>query len=455
MSASTVSITANPATARRRPVVVTDKKSSAAIDLIAVENGPNGAAAVDKVAAASSKDLSHHSIRGDAKDLATVKKTAGNSTVSPRRVRKAPLKPEKPWWLTGISIFAKNFLLLIVILGLVQLIRRLSLQTSGTNPVVLTDFEGRIAEVEGLLKKTSKMIQVQVDVVDKKVESGIGNLRSELSRKIEDKSATMESELKRLEAKSDSLEGYLIELRGKEWLPKEEFDRFVGDLKKAKGAVGSSDGMSLDDIKAYARDVVLKEIEKHAADGLARVDYALATGGAIVSGHSEPYGVGKGNWFSASSRNGVHSGAYKMLRPSFGEPGACFPLKGNSGFVEIRLRTAIVPEAVTLEHVAKSVAYDRSSAPKDCRVSGWYRGNTDSAAMDADKMYLLTEFTYDLEKSNAQTFNVLDSTAAPGIIDTVKLDIASNHGSPTHTCIYRFRVHGHEPSTESLLGMQS
>ncbi|PKI43177.1 hypothetical protein CRG98_036435 [Punica granatum] len=108
-----------------------------------------------------------------------------------------------------------------------------------------------------------------------------------------------------------------------------------------------------------------------------------------------------------------------------------------------------------LNVVKQSVAYDRSSAPKDCRVSGWYRGNTDSAAMDADKMYLLTEFTYDLEKSNAQTFNVLDSTAAPGIIDTVKLDIASNHGSPTHTCIYRFRVHGHEPSTESLLGMQS
>lgn len=42
-----------------------------------------------------------------------------------------------------------------------------------------------------------------------------------------------------------------------------------------------------------------------------------------------------------------------MLRPSFGEPGACFALSGSSGFVEIKLRRAIVPEAVTLEHVAK------------------------------------------------------------------------------------------------------
>lgn len=345
MSASTVSVTANPSTARRRPVVVTDNKSGGGIDLIPAENGPNGA---DKVSAGNRKDLSHHSIRGDAKDLAAVKKTTGNSTVSPRRVRRGPLRPEKPWWVTAISIFTKNFVLLLGILGLVQLIRRLSLSSWGKNPVVLSDFEGRIAEVEGLLKETSKMIQAQVDVVDKKVESETGILRAELSEKIDDKSTTLESELKKLQVRSDSLESYLSELKGREWLPKEQFDSFIEDLKKEKG------GMSLDDIKAYARDVVFKEIERHAADGLAWVDYALASGGAIIWRHSEPYIVGRGiNWFSTVSRNRVHEDAYKMLEPSFGEPGACFPLKGNNGFVEIRLRTAIIPEAVTLEHVAK------------------------------------------------------------------------------------------------------
>ncbi|KAL0791197.1 hypothetical protein Bca101_007443 [Brassica carinata] len=38
----------------------------------------------------------------------------------------------------------------------------------------------------------------------------------------------------------------------------------------------------------------------------------------------------------------------------FGEPGQCFALKGSSGYVQIRLRGPIVPEAFTLEHVAKS-----------------------------------------------------------------------------------------------------
>ncbi|KAK4757982.1 hypothetical protein SAY87_019283 [Trapa incisa] len=447
MSASTVAITANPTTAaRRRPIVVTDNKSSSGIDLVPVENGPN---VVDKINVSGSKDMSHQSLRGDAKDLAAVKKTVGNSTVSPRRIRKSPLKPEKPWWVTAISIFAKNFVLLIVILGLVQLIRRLSLSTSVTDTMVFSDFEGRIAEVEGFLKETSKMIQVQVDAIDKKVGGEIEILREELSKKIDDKSTALESELKKLEGKSNNMENYLNELRDREWLSKEQFDSFIRGLKEGKG------DLHLDDIKAYARDAVYKEIEKHAADGLARADYALASGGAFITRHSEPYSVGWGsNWFSIS-RNRVHRDAHKMLEPSFGEPGACFPLKGNNGFVEISLRVPIIPEAVTLEHVAKSVAYDRSSAPKDCRVSGWFQGNLYSTASDAEKMSLLTEFTYDLEKSNAQTFNVLDSRAAPGIIDRVRLDIASNHGSETHTCIYRIRVHGHELDSDSLLSMQS
>ncbi|CAN6566997.1 unnamed protein product [Malus baccata var. baccata] len=96
-----------------------------------------------------------------------------------------------------------------------------------------------------------------------------------------------------------------------------------------------------------------------------------------------------------------------------------------------------------------SVAYDRSSAPKDCRISGWLRGRDDP---EVHIEIRLAEFTYDFEKSNAQTFNVLDS-AVSGLVDTVRLDFTSNHGSPSHTCIYRFRVHGHEPNAVSTMAM--
>lgn len=102
----------------------------------------------------------------------------------------------------------------------------------------------------------------------------------------------------------------------------------------------------------------------------------------------------------------------------------------------------------------QSVAYDRSSAPKSCRISGWLQGQDTSLPDDTEKMFLLAEFTYDLEKSNAQTFHVLDS-AGSGVVDTIRFDFSSNHGSPSHTCIYRLRVHGHEPDSVSMMPMQS
>ena len=76
-------------------------------------------------------------------------------------------------------------------------------------------------------------------------------------------------------------------------------------------------------------------------------------------------------------------------------------------------------------------------------------------AVETEQMFLLTKFTYDLENSNAQTFNLLD-TAGSGIVDTIRLDsldFTSNHGSHSHTCIYRFRVHGREPDSVSMMAM--
>lgn len=96
--------------------------------------------------------------------------------------------------------------------------------------------------------------------------------------------------------------------------------------------------------------------------------------------------------------------------------------------------------------IEQAVAYDRSSAPKDCRVSGWL-GDID---METETMPILTEFSYDLDRSNAQTFDIADS-AHSGLVNTVRLDFNSNHGSSSHTCIYRFRVHGRQLDSASVV----
>ncbi|GAB2277725.1 hypothetical protein Dimus_012428 [Dionaea muscipula] len=480
MSASTVSITANTApTARRRPVVIADRKQNVELVNDVAISPSSGGGGADKftvggdggvgagTGAAMRKDLSP-SIRGEvilerSKELLQVSKSQPrNSTSAPlRRTRKTGLtKPEKPRWQIVLSIFTKNFVLLLVLLGLFQMVRKLVVnyrtEESSGSLLGFTDMEGRIAEVDSLLKSVTQMMQVQLDTVDKKLEGELGGLRRELTKKIEEKTGQLEIAFRKLDERGEALDEAVTDLGKKDFLTRDNFVSFYEELKKAKVGMLGQKELTLDDISALAREIVEREIQKHAADGLGKVDYALASGGARVVKHSQPLLAVKGNnWLKPVGRT-VHEDAQKMLTPSFGEPGQCFALNGSSGFVDVRLKSAIVIEAITLEHVAKNVAYDRSSAPKDCKIAGWFQdsqssnGFVDEVAVDAEKMFLLTEFTYDLEKSNAQTFNVLDS-AGSAVIDTIRFEFTSNHGNPSFTCIYRLRVHGVEARSLSIV----
>uniref|UniRef100_A0A1D1YDD8 SUN domain-containing protein 2 n=1 Tax=Anthurium amnicola TaxID=1678845 RepID=A0A1D1YDD8_9ARAE len=435
--------------ARRRQVIVSEKKSTVEV----AANGGNPGINNDKIVI-NGNDLSHtlrgETVLGRPRDLSHARRgLTGASTMSPRR-RKSSSKPEKSRWLTVVSILTKNCILLMVLFIVGRMIWKWSdkLSESTHMPFAALDFEGRISDVESSLKKTAKMMQVQLEVVDRKIGTETGNVRWELSNKIEENSGFFEKELKKLDARSDSLEKSLAELKDSSFFSKEDLEKLLSDFRKSQDLERNGRHFTLDEIRTYARDVVVKEIEKHAADGLGRVDYALASSGARVVRHSEPYDLGKVIWFPVGKgRNRVHANAHKMLQPSFGEPGQCFPLNGNSGFVEIKLRTGIVLDSITLEHVAKSVAYDRSSAPKECRVSAWFEGPEDNPSTRSEKSTLV-EFTYNLERSNAQTFDVVEP-GQWGVINMVRLDFTSNHGCPSHTCIYRLRVHGHEPNSET------
>ncbi|KAK1292130.1 hypothetical protein QJS10_CPB17g01625 [Acorus calamus] len=363
-----------------------------------------------------------------------------NSTVSPRR-RKVIPRPEKSKWETILSILTKNVFLCLVLFFLGKSVFNF-FDGFRDKPVPLfpaLDFEGRISEVEKLVKTTAKMTQIQLDAMGGKVDEEMGSFKRELTR-VKDMDLKLESELRELVARTDNLDKSLGEFGSSGFLSKKEYGVFLEELERVKSAEGSNGGLSLDEIAAVAREIVMKEIEKHAADGLGTVDYALGPGGALVVQHSKAYR--KRSWIPSGPFR-VHPDAQKMLEPSFGEPGQCFALNGSSGFVEIKLKMAIIPEAITLEHVAKSVSYDSSTAPRDCRVSAWFGDPTDKPSIRDVRKLSLLEFTYDLERTNAQTFNIDASNS--GVVNMVRLDIASNHGNPDYTCIYRFRVHGHKP----------
>ncbi|XP_031474173.1 SUN domain-containing protein 1-like [Nymphaea colorata] len=422
-------------TPRRRTVIQTERTTH--VELLS-DRGIHGSNAVNVT---DGKDT-NHVIRGetalDRSKETPSRKGVPASAVTPRR-RKVVMRTEQPGWERCISVTAK---LSLLILGIVGLIKLLSWHTNDSAPFGLLDYENKLAEIEGSLKATTKMMQVQVEAIDRKIEGQLGSFRKEVIGKVEEQSVLLGHKIKKLEDKGESLEKKLKEM---EFLSKEEVSQFLKELVNNTNSEIGDQELNWDKVRTVARDIVMKEIEKHAADGLGKVDYALASGGGKIIKHSEPYYAAKlNNWFSSKGGAGVHPRADKMLEPSFGEPGQCFPLKGSSGFVEIKLRTAIIPEAITLEHVAKSVAYDRTSAPKEFRVSGWIRGSLEEASPEPDKMVLLGEFVYDLERSFVQTFHLNPCTAASCVVDVIRLDVLSNHGNSLHTCIYRLRVHGSE-----------
>lgn len=350
------------------------------------------------------------------------------------RQKKSPTKQEKAKWVTALSVLVKLCLLISATAWMGQVFWRWQ---SGELSFTTLDMENRLSKVEGF-KKTAKMLQLQLDVLDKKLGNDIDKAKRDIAKQFEDRGNKIEKKMRTLEDKTDKLDKSLAELSDMGFLSKNEFEEILSQLKKKKGFGGTDDEISLDDIRLYAKEVVEMEIARHSADGLGMVDYALGSGGAKVVSHSEPFMNGK-NYLPG--RSIVHTTAQKMLEPSFGQPGECFALKGSSGFVKVKLRTGIIPEAVTLEHVDKSVAYDRSSAPKDFRVRGWYQGSHDDSEKDSNVMAALGEFSYDLDKSNAQTFQ-LERTADSRVVNMVQLDFSSNHGNLELTCIYRFRVHG-------------
>lgn len=374
---------------------------------------------------------------------------------------KSPVRSGKPSKISrtskAIRIFVKWLVLLAIIGGFGWGMWNGVANRKPKYDVYLHDVaaEGRFAELEQFSRKTTKMLQVQLDLVDIKYEKEVKGLKKKLEESIQEQAAVLYTELLNLKEKTGNIEESLLKFSDSEVLTRDEVLGIVNNVMETRVDEGNGNILSLDDVRAVARRLVEAEIARHAADGLGRVDYALGSGGGRVVQHSEGYFPGNGKGWGVSSLNlfrksvgGLHPYAARVLEPSFGEPGHCLPLIGSKVSVVIALRTSILAEAVTLEHVAKSNAYDRSSAPKQFRIFGWL-GRVEGMSKEASQMFLLGEFTYDLKKSNAQTFDLPIETTGK-LVNTIKLDVQSNHGSSSHTCIYRLRVHGKEPDVPRL-----
>ncbi|PIA19421.1 hypothetical protein COEREDRAFT_37566 [Coemansia reversa NRRL 1564] len=178
-------------------------------------------------------------------------------------------------------------------------------------------------------------------------------------------------------------------------------------------------------------------LNRYNNDRLGKTDFALFSAGArIIPGLTslsfEPpaRGLAQRLWRKLGM---VSSHSPTTVLDPDTHVGECWPMRGSSGQVAIHLAQPVDVSDFAIEHVARSIAIDWRSAPRQVEIWG----------------YLTLLASHEYAPSDASALQIIrpdtDSEHADRSIRvrTIILKIKSNWGHPDHTCIYRFRVHGH------------
>mmetsp|Transcript_5141 Transcript_5141/g.9843 ORF Transcript_5141/g.9843 Transcript_5141/m.9843 type:complete len:176 (+) Transcript_5141:69-596(+) len=125
--------------------------------------------------------------------------------------------------------------------------------------------------------------------------------------------------------------------------------------------------------------------------------------------------------------------------------GHCWAMKGTGGFVEVRLDRPVEPTKFVLEHAPSRISFQGgTSAPRRFRVQGWLSGDLE----EQRETLVEGEYLINLDGFNAHIQPFPIRNAEDGRlrqIDRVRMEVESNHGNPTFTCLYHLRLYAKIP----------
>ena len=267
-----------------------------------------------------------------------------------------------------------------------------------------------------------------------------------------------------------------------------------------KFQIKSSDGQ---DITALIHQLVDSAVSTFSEDTLSKPDFALHSGGArIIPSLTSPTFEIRPQSLGFQMIGLITGNVYTIGRPPITalhhemQNGHCWSFAGGEGQMGVSLASPIYMEEVTIDHVAKSIAFDMRSAPRQMEVWGLVEGKDNIARVRAWKEDLaarkearqtalggedssttydkdgshssngypdnfevvdypktlpknpeyirLANFTYNIHSpNNVQTFPVMPEIRELGVdFGIVVLRVLNNWGRDDFTCLYRFRVHG-------------
>jgi SUN domain-containing protein 1/2 len=344
----------------------------------------------------------------------------------------------------------------------------------------------RALEVDSNFRQSAGQVQQEIEALRSQVASMLpkgGNEESEEETR---------GKLKLLEERMGSMEGGL-----KEALELGKNAVKVGTSagvaawwsKLATGNPGSSltiksaDGQDVTSLITHLVDSVTS---KYTKDVLARPDFALHSGGAqvipsLTSPTYEIWPVGAANQIIGivtGSGHAVGRPPVTALHHDINN-GHCWPFAGTQGQLGVKLAWPALISEVTIDHVARDVAFDMRSAPREMELWGLVEGKDNLGKLntwlaekqarrekavaageairpeDEDWVYprglpkslqyaRIASFTYDIHSpANIQTYPAAQDLCDLGVdFGLVVLFVKNNWGRDEFTCLYRLRVHG-------------
>ncbi|KAI0951247.1 hypothetical protein AcW1_008338 [Taiwanofungus camphoratus] len=259
-----------------------------------------------------------------------------------------------------------------------------------------------------------------------------------------------------------------------------------GNAGSAAITIKSTEGQDVTSLISHLVDSAVSRSSKQ--DDLARPDFALHSGGARVI----PKLTSDTFVLHDASLLGQVTGFFTGNGIAIGRPpvtalhhethiGHCWAFAGQKGQLGVALSGQTYITEVTIDHVAKQVAVDMRSAPRQMSLWGMVEGKDnvlkvkdwrtqqaarrDEARLEAEltgqpyvdeqepthvktlssgEWIRLVNFTYNIHApDNVQTFQVPQDIRDLGIdFGIVVLLVDNNWGKDEFTCLYRLRVHG-------------
>lgn len=251
-------------------------------------------------------------------------------------------------------------------------------------------------------------------------------------------------------------------------------------------SIKSADGQ---DVTALIGHMVDSAVSRRGRDWIAKPDFALNSGGANVipaltsdTLEVKPEGLKALLGLVTGQGSGVIGRPPVTALHHENHNGHCWPFAGAEGHLGVQLAYPAYIEEVSVDHVAREVAWDLRSAPREMELWGLIEGKDNfekvrqwkvaktvgrmqREAEDADEalsevtldeeedypqflprnaMWIrIASFEYDVKRDEeVQTFPVDEEVKALGIdFGVVVLSIKNNWGRE-FTCLYRLRVHG-------------